>query len=456
MYYEGRKIMDDEKIRFKLSYTQIISLGFLLVILTGTLLLCLPVSARHHIATPFFDALFTATSATCVTGLVVLDTYTHWSLFGQIVIIVLIQIGGIGFMTMITMFSIFLKRRISIHERRLLMQSAGTMRISGMVRLIKRIIVCTFVMETLGAVLLFTRFITKMPLGEAIFNSIFHSISAFCNAGFDIMGKYGKYSSFTTFRDDVLVNVTLMMLIVIGGLGFIVWDDIIRHKFNFKKYELHSKIVLTTTFWLILGGSLLYYVFEKRFAFAFLSTKDKVLAAFFQSITMRTAGFNTVDLSKLSESGNILSVILMFIGGSPGSTAGGIKTTTFIVLILGVISSSRHTPNITIFKRRMDEHIVKQASAIFTIYIVAVISSLLFMTATEPFRTNDVIFEIVSAIGTVGVTRGITRALDELSKIVIMILMFGGRVGGLTLMLSLAQKRVNIPIKRPYEKILIG
>lgn len=448
--------MDSDKQSYKLSYTQIIILGFLLVIFAGSVLLCLPVSSRSGLPTPFFDALFTSTSATCVTGLVVFDTYTHWSLFGQTVILILIQIGGIGFMTVITMFSIFLKRRISLHERRLLMQSAGTMRISGVVKLIKRIIICTAIFEGLGTVILAIRFLTKMPFGEAIFNAVFHSVSAFCNAGFDLMGKYGQFSSFTSFRNDALVNITLMLLIVIGGLGFIVWNDVIINKINFKKYELHSKIVFMATAILIFGGALLFFSFEKNASFAGFSQKEKLLASFFQSISPRTAGFNTVDMSELSESGNILTVILMFIGGSPGSTAGGIKTTTFIVLLLGVVSSSRHTAHITIFKRRMDEHIVKQASAIFTIYIIAVIASVMFMTSIEPISSKDVIFEVVSAVGTVGLTRGITPFLDELSKIVIMVLMFGGRVGGLTLMLSLAEKRTNIPIERPMEKILIG
>ncbi len=445
-----------EKIKSWITYTRIIALGFIGVILLGTILLSLPFAARDGHITPFIDTLFTATSATAVTGLVVFDTFQHWSLFGQIVILGMIQIGGIGFMTIVTLFSMVLKRNISLHERILLSQSAGTLTLSGVVRLIRRITLGTFLMEGIGAIILAFRFCPKMGFLEGIYNAIFHSVSAFCNAGFDIMGKYREFSSLTAFSDDILVNIVLMLLIVIGGIGFIVWNDIIKSRFNFKKYMLHSKIVLSATLFLILSGAILFFIFEYNSAFANQTLGNKVTMSFFQSITTRTAGFNTADLNTLSESGNILTRILMFIGGSPGSTAGGIKTTTFVVLVFGVISSSRHTPSINLFRKRLDENIVKQASAIFTIYICAILVATMIICAIQPFSMKDVVFEVISASGTVGLSSGITPDLNILSKIIIIFLMFGGRVGGLTLALVLAEKRVHVPIDRPTEKLLIG
>ena len=248
----------------KLTYTQIIALGFFLIILTGGILLTLPISSRSGEFTPFLNAIFTATSATCVTGLVVYDTFTHWSLFGQIVIICMIQIGGIGFMTIITMLSIFLKRKIGLNERKLLMQSAGSIQIGGVVALILRIIKGTIFFEGIGAILLSIRFIPEMGFLRGIYNAVFHAVSAFCNAGFDLMGRFEKFSSLTRYSDDILVNLTIMSLIVIGGIGFIVWSDIIKFKFNFKKYELHSKIVLTATASLIIVGALVFFIFESQ------------------------------------------------------------------------------------------------------------------------------------------------------------------------------------------------
>lgn len=439
-----------------LTYTQIIALGFLFTILCGSILLSLPASARSGVSTPYLDALFTATSATCVTGLIIFDTYSHWSLFGQVVILTLIQVGGLGFMTVITMFSLFLRRRISIHERKLIMQSAGSMQISGVVRLIKRILLGTLIFEGAGAILLAIRLCPEMGFSQGVYNAVFHSVSAFCNAGFDIMGKYGAFSSLTGYRGDFLVNFTISILIAIGGLGFIVWSDIIKKRFNVKEYDLHTKIVLAATGFLIVSGTVLFYVFEKDYSLSHLSGGEKLMASLFQSITPRTAGFNTVDMSALSDSGNLLLTILMFIGGSPGSTAGGIKTTTFAVLMLGALTSSRHLKHITVFKRRLDESAVKEASAVFMIYLAAVIVSSLAIGTMETEPLKNIMFEVVSAIGTVGLTTGITSSLGLVSKIILIILMYGGRLGGLTLMLSLAEKKAVTPIERPIEKILIG
>jgi trk system potassium uptake protein TrkH len=442
--------------KLRLTYTQIIVFGYLAIILFGGLLLSLPISSRDGTWTSYTNSLFTSTSATCVTGLVIYDTYIHWSLFGQLVILILIQIGGIGFMTIITLFSMFLKRQIGLRERRLLMQAAGTMGIGGVVKLIRRIAIGTLIFEGLGTLILATRFCGTMGFWKGLYNAMFHSISAFCNAGFDIMGKYGEFSSLTTYSKDIVVNITIMLLIMIGGIGFIVWNDIITCRIHVKKYQLHTKIVLVITGVLVVFGAILFYLFERKYSLDGMDQAEMILASFFQSITPRTAGFNTIDLTKLSESGNLLTVILMFIGGSPGSTAGGIKNTTFVVLLLGAIASSRHSTHINIFKRRLNESIVKEATAIATIYLMAIMISTMIICFIQPFALNDVLFEVTSATGTVGLSRGITPSLNFISKYIIMFLMFAGRVGGLTLALVLAEKRENVLLNRPIEKILIG
>ncbi|HSN65031.1 MAG TPA: TrkH family potassium uptake protein [Fusibacter sp.] len=431
-------------------------LGYFIIILVGGTLLSFPIASRSGEGVPLLNAFFTATSATCVTGLVVYDTYLQWSLFGQTVILILIQIGGLGFMTIITIFSVYLKRNIGLHERKLLMQSTGSMKIGGIVRMVKRIVTGTFIFEAIGTLLLATRFCPKLGFWDGLYTALFQSVSAFCNAGFDTLGRFGVFSSLTTYSNDYLVNFTIMMLIVTGGIGFIVWNDIILHRHQLKKYQLHSKIVLTATLVLIIVGTFLFYIFENQNSLADMHFSDKILASMFQSITPRTAGFNTVDIGSLSESAHLLTILLMFIGGSPGSTAGGIKTTTFVVMIMGALASSRHHSHINIFKRRLDEHIVREASAIATLYTFLILSSTLFISFIQEFELKDVLFEVVSAIGTVGLSTGITPALSEPSKMIIMLMMFAGRVGGLTLALVLAEKRTSTQANRPIEKIMIG
>lgn len=445
-----------KKINIKFSYTQTIAFGFAVLILLGALILSLPISSRSGEWTSLLDTLFTATSATCVTGLVVYDTYTQWSIVGQIVILFLIQMGGIGFMTVITMFSIFMKRRIGLHERQLLVQSAGTLRLSGVVRLIKRIVIGSICFELLGAAFLATRFCSQMGFWEGIYNAIFHSVSAFCNAGFDLMGKYGQFSSLTSYVGDPVVSLTISMLIVIGGIGFIVWDDIAKHKWRFREYALHSKIVLTVTGILIGMGWLLFYLFEARGVLSELSGIDKVIAALFQSITPRTAGFNTIDIAQLSESGSFLTIILMFIGGSSGSTAGGIKTTTLAVLFLNVFASSRKIRQVKVYKRRIEDNLVREAGAFFTVYLATVTAATMLICAFESFPLKEILFEVVSAIGTVGLTIGVTPSLGSVAKVVIILLMFVGRVGWLTLVFALAGRHYDPPVERVPEKILIG
>ncbi len=444
------------KLLKKLTYTQIIVLSFLLLILLGTLLLCLPVSSANGTFTPPINAMFTATSATCVTGLIVYDTFTHWSLFGQIVIISLIQIGGLGFLVFISMFSVFLKKKIGVYERRLLMQAEGNIRLSGAVVLLKRIVKGTFTFEAIGAIILAFRFCPKMGLAEGIFNAIFHSISAFCNAGFDLMGKYKQFSSLSSFAKDPVVMITIMCLVVIGGIGFLVWTDIVTLKTNFKKYSLHTKIALSTTAILLLGSALLFFLLEFNGVLKDFSIIDKIINAFFLAVSPRTAGFNTVELSALSPGSEVITDLLMLIGGSPGSTAGGLKTTTFAVLIISTIATARHDTHPQIFKRRLTDDALDQATAIFTIYVIVSLVAVILISTIEKCDVMTAAFEVISAIGTVGATKGLTPTLCSVSKLIIMGLMFGGRVGGLSLVLSLAEKRDNVPLDRTPEKILIG
>ena len=440
----------------KLTPTQIIVLFFAAVIILGTFLLCLPIASKSREWTPLLDSAFTATSATCVTGLIVYDTFTHWSLFGQLVILGMIQIGGLGVMTIITMFSVFAKKKISLHERKLLMQSAGTIRTNGIIKLLKQIITITFICEGAGAIMLATRFCPELGATKGLYYSIFHAVSAFCNAGFDLMGVYGEFSSITPFCTDITVNLTICALIVSGGLGFLVWQDVITNRFRLKNYSLHSKIVLITTAVLLFAGWIMFMVFEYGSSLEGLSTAEKILASFFQSVSSRTAGFNTVPLNKLSAAGVMLMSTLMLIGGSPGSTAGGIKTTTIAVMALELIAVAKGNKDTVIFKRRLEDDTVKRAGAIISVYLMAVICSLMIICAVENASISNILFEVASAAGTVGLTVGITSTLSSISHIVLMLLMFGGRIGGLTLIIAFTERRTHVKLTRPTEKILIG
>ena len=440
----------------KLTYTQIIVLFFAAVIAVGTFLLCLPIASKSREWTPLLDSAFTATSATCVTGLIVYDTFTHWSLFGQLIILSMIQIGGLGVMTIITMFSMFAKKKISLHERKLLMQSAGTIRTNGIIKLLKQIITITLICEGAGAILLATRFCPEFGISKGLYYSVFHAVSAFCNAGFDLMGVYGKFSSITPFCSDITVNLTICALITSGGLGFIVWQDVITNKLRFKKYSLHSKIVLITSAVLLLSGWLFFFIFEYSSSLDGLTVGEKILASFFQSVSSRTAGFNTVPLNKLSAAGIMLMSTLMLIGGSPGSTAGGIKTTTVAVMLIELIAAAKGNKDTVFFKRRLEDDTVKRAGAIISVYLLAVITSLMVICAVEKLPLADVLFEVASAAGTVGLTVGITSSLTSISHIILILLMFAGRIGGLTLIIAFAERREHAKLTRPVEKILIG
>ena len=440
----------------RLSRVQTIALGFLLIIAAGTALLMLPIASKDGGSAGFLNAFFTATSSTCVTGLVVVDTYTSWSLFGQAVILLLIQIGGLGFITIGVCFSIFLKRRIGLKERNLIQESMNTLQIGGAVRLVLKIVRYALVFEGLGALLLMIRFIPQFGIAEGIWYGVFHSVSAFCNAGFDLMGRIEPYSSLMLYYDDVLVNLVIMALIIIGGIGFIVWDDISKFRWHVKRYMLHTKIVLLMTVALIVGGSLCFYLFEYE-NLAMYDAKGQILASVFGAVTPRTAGFNTIDTASYSEAGRMLTVALMFIGGSPGSTAGGIKTTTMMVILLYVWSTLRNQSGLNIFGRRMDEDCIKKAATVFFINLLLAVGCSLAMAGMEKsLPLSDILMEVFSAIGTVGISTGITREVCVASKYMLIFLMYCGRIGSMSFALSFTEKRHNATVKLPIERITIG
>jgi len=445
-----------QKLRRKPTHMQEIAIGYIAVILVGAFLLSLPIASRNGEWTDFVDSLFTSTSATCVTGLVTLPTYAHWSVFGQVVILLLIQIGGVGFMTVVTFMSVFLGRRITLHERRRFMLSAGTGEVGGAVTLIYRILIGTLIFETAGAVVLAFRFVPEMGWGRGIYYAVFHSVSAFCNAGFDLMGFFDS-SSLTRYAGDPIVNITVMALIVIGGLGFIVWSDILTARFRLKKCQLHTKLVLFVTVILLVVGTVCFFGFEYNNENIPLNMKERIFTAFFNSVTPRTAGFNTVDLASLTNASLLLMIILMVIGGAPGSTAGGIKVTTFAVLLMGSYSAARKNNETVIFNRGIGKDLLRQSTAIATIYFLLFGVSSTVISALHPeFSLTAVFFEVTSALSNVGMTLGMTPLLGDVSKCIIALLMYIGRVGILSLALVLAEKRENLPITHPTEDVLVG
>lgn len=440
-----------------LSYPAYIAIGFFILIFTGALLLTLPISSKNGEFTNFLDAFFTATSASCVTGLIIADTYVKWTVFGQLVILSMIQIGGLGFMTVITMFSLFFKRKIGLKERGLLQESISTMYIGGIVRLMKRILLGTLIFEEAGAIILALRFIPRMGLKSGIYCGIFHSVSAFCNAGFDLLGRYGECSSLTTFQSDPVVCITIGCLIVIGGIGFLVWDDIAKEKYHFKNYQLHTKLALTVTGILILGGTIVLFFFERNNTIAGMSLTDGVVNSFFGAVTPRTAGFNSVDTASLTDASKFFTIILMFIGGSPGSTAGGIKTTTLAVLFVTLRATLRGSDNNNVFGRRLQDNVLKRASAVICINTLLSFAAVLIISSTNAgIGLVDIIFEVFSAMGTVGMSTGITRSIDSIAKAVLIFLMYCGRVGSLSFAILFIEKKSSSAIQKPTEKIIIG
>ncbi len=443
--------------RRAVSYPKRVALGFLLLILLGAGLLCLPIASKSGESTPFLTSLFTATSATCVTGLVLVDTYLHWSLFGQLVIITLIQIGGLGFMTLMTAFSLALHRTISLRERTLLKENFNMPDIGGTVRLTKRIVCGTLLTEGVGAVILSACLIPKFGIARGVYTGTFLSISAFCNAGFDLLGSEGAFSSLASMGDNPLFLITVALLILIGGIGFIVWDDVLKHRHRIGKYRLHSKVALTVTALLTVIGTLLFLVLERNATGADMSVPQQVLHAFFDSVTPRTAGFNTVDTAALTPASQLLSVLFMMIGGSPGSTAGGMKTVTIAVLMICMFSNLRRRSGYNVFGKRLPRETLINALSVVGIYLTLVVTGIFLICAVQPeFSFMEVVFECVSATSTVGMSTGITRDLNVFSECVIILLMFSGRIGSLSFAMVFMQKTKQEIALSPEETVSVG
>ncbi len=436
----------------RLTSCQIIILGFAGVILAGALILMLPISTKAGTVTPFNEALFTSTSAVCVTGLVVQDTATYWSVFGQSIILILIQIGGLGVITVAASFALLSGRKISLMQRSTIQEAISAPKVGGIVRLTGFVLKATFLFELLGALTMMPTFIKDFG-AKGIWMSFFHSISAFCNAGFDIMGtETVKYASLTSYVANPVINITVMLLIVIGGVGFLTWEDVYTNKHKFKQYRMQSKVILTTTAFLILVPAVFFFFVD----FAAFPTGERIFSSLFQAITPRTAGFNTADLTVLTGPGQAIIIVLMLIGGSPGSTAGGMKTTTFAVLIANALACFRRKEDPQYFGRRIESKAVKNATTIFMMYATLFFSGAVILSVAEGLPIGTCLFETASAVGTVGLTMGITPSLGILSQCVLMILMFLGRVGGLTLIyaaLSGAHKNLS---KLPQERITVG
>ncbi len=440
------------KSKFKLSSFQIILLGFATVIFVGAFLLALPISSKSGEWTSFIDSLFTSTSAVCVTGLVVFDTATHWTIFGQIIILILIQIGGMGIVTVAISFALLSGKKIGLFSRGTMKEAISAPNVGGIIRLVGFILKGIFIIEIIGALIMLPIFCKDYGV-EGVWMAIFHSISAFCNAGFDIMGtKSGDFSSLTSFSSQLIINITVMLLIVIGGIGFLVWEDVCKHKWRLKKYRTQSKVVLLVTGILIVIPAIYFFFFE----FAFLPIGERILVSLFQSITPRTAGFNTANITVISGTGLVLMMILMLIGGSPGSTAGGMKTTTIAVLFSSTISVFKKKDNAELIKRRIDDETVKNAIAIFLMYVTLFVFSGMIISSVESLPIITCLFETASAIGTVGLSLGITPSLGAISKIILMVLMFFGRVGGLTLIYAALGGNKKQVSKLPIDSITVG
>jgi len=444
------------KRRGTLSKTQTIALGFIIIIVAGTALLMLPVASRSGEGAGLLTAAFTAVSSSCVTGLVLVDTYTQWSLFGKIIILLLIQTGGLGFMTIAAQFFVVINHKLGLKGREILSESISSDRIGGIMKLAKRIVKYTLFFEGTGALLLMLRFCRQFGFWSGLFAAVFHSVSAFCNAGFDILGRLEPYCSLVPYYRDVLVNTVIMILVVAGGLGFVVWNDFSEHRLKLRRYRLHSKIVLSATAILLFGGAILFFVLERGASAAGMTAGERIMTSLFDSVTARTAGFNTVDIAKMSGSGRLVMMVLMFIGGSSGSTAGGIKTTSIAVLLIYAVSYVRGKKHFGVFGRRLEDDALRKAAAVFFTNLTLALAATVIICARTGIGLEDVLFETISAIGTVGVTAGITRSLDTVSCVVIMLLMFCGRVGSLSFATALVQWEPEPAVKDPVERIVIG
>ena len=436
----------------KLSSFQIIILGFAGVIVLGALLLMLPISTQNGAVTPFSKTLFTATSAVCVTGLVVFDTASYWSGFGQLIILIMIQIGGLGVISVASFLSMLAGRKISLMQRQTMQNALSAPQMGGIVKLTRFIFLVSFAIEGIGALLLMPVFMTKYGI-RGIWMAVFHSVSAFCNAGFDLMGNQtGQYSSLTSFAGSGYVTLVICLLIMIGGIGFLTWKDIAVKKTRFKEYSMQTKVILVTTAILIVIPAVFFFFSD----FANEPLKDRICMSVFQAVTPRTAGFNTADLNKMSDAGRSVMMLLMLIGGSPGSTAGGMKTTTIAVLFANAIAVFRKRQNANCYGRRIDDSTVKNASAILFMYVFFSMLSAIIISITDGISMQMGMFETFSAIGTVGLTLGITPTLSAVSRFVLILLMFFGRVGGLTIIYAAFSQKDASTLKYPMENITGG
>lgn len=440
-----------QKKKRKLTSFQIIVLGFSGVILFGTFLLMLPFSSRSGTVTPVSDALFTSTSAVCVTGLVLHDTATYWSVFGQLVILLLIQIGGMGVITVAASITMISGRKISLMQRSTMQEAVSAPKVGGIVRLTGFIVKAALAVELLGSAIMAPVFCRDFG-AKGLWMALFHSVSAFCNAGFDLMGTTGAFSSLTSYASEPVINLAVIALIIIGGIGFLTWDDFRTNKWHWRKYRMQSKVILCTTILLLTVPAVYFYFFE----FAALKPDERILCALFQSVTTRTAGFNTANLADLRETGQSIMILLMLVGGSPGSTAGGMKTTTFAVLFATALSTFRRKENTHFFGKRIGDDVVKNAATIALLYIILFFFGALAISMTEGLPMADCLFEAASAVGTVGLSMGITPGLGTSARFILILLMFFGRVGGLTLVFAALSGKRKQAAKFPLEKITVG
>lgn len=442
---------------YAVSFTRVVAAGYFILLLLGTFLLMLPVSAKTGEWTSFPDALTTATSASCVTGLIVFDTFSHWSVFGQTVIICLIQMGGLGYMTLITVFSLLIGRKIGLRERGLLKESTNSLYLGGLVGLTKKIALGTLLFEGIGAVILTWRFCSVFGFKRAVYYGIFHSVSAFCNAGFDLMGALEPFGSVTHFSSDPIVLLTLAALIVVGGIGFVVWDDISVNKFRFRKYKLHSKITIVTSAFLLLSGFVLIFAFEYNNVLAGMNIFEKAVNALFASASVRTAGFNSFSISDMTSGSYLVHIIYMLIGGSSGSTAGGLKTTTIAILLLAAWSGIRDSENVNVFGRRIGNDVIRKALTVGMIYASLVFVASIVIGFTNPELTlAEILFEVSSAIGTVGISCGVMSKTDITGQMILTLLMYCGRVGSMSFAMIFTQSKTPSKVLLPEEKIIIG
>ena len=440
------------KVLNQFSSARIILFGFIIMIFVGASILSLPISSRSREFTPFIDALFTATSASCVTGLIVYDTATHWSVFGKIIIIAMIQCGGLGVVTMITVFTQVAGKKIGLRDRATLQSALSAPQIGGIVKLTSFIFKGTVIIEMIGAILMFPRFMKDFGVTKGIYYSIFHSISAFCNAGFDLMGDVSKFSSLTKYQSDIMINMSIMLLILIGGLGFLIWKDILNYKFGIKRYSTQTKIILAMSVVLVIFPSVLFFFTE----FSGLDIKTRILSSLFQAVTPRTAGFNTTDYTKFSDNGIAITIILMLIGGGSGSTAGGIKMSTIFILVATMCSVLKQDKEVAVFKKRIEPDIIKNAVAVFVMDVVLFVAGSMIISGIEGFSLKETMFECASAVATVGLTMGITPHLGIISKVLLICMMYIGRVGGITLIFAAVTPKNNGNARYPKDQVAVG